>query len=450
VSSHREAPEISKDPVADNTDLYAFVSPDKPDMVTIIANYLPLEAPAGGPNFFEFGDDVLYSIYIDNNGDARPDVTYNFTFDTVVVDPDSFLYIKAPLQHITDAAWNRKQFYSVQRMGRPGPPPPPPGPPPGPGGMIGTNLTCPPCNVGPFSTPGYASLANEAIHQLPSGETVFAGQRLDGFYVDLGSIFDLGDLRPLEGAFRFASMNPHPVNTNGVNQLKFANVHSIAIQVPIKNLTRDGSKNGVLGIWAGASRRNVEMNDGPAKAGSGPWVQVSRLGNPLINEVIIPMGRKDEWNSKSPNQDGDFVEYYQQPELAGLLPFLYPGAFTNLAGLTAPRVDLVAVLLTGIKGLNFTGNNPADLLRLNVGTTSGFPNGRWVADDVVSIELQAIAGSLYHALGPPGNTFTADGVVPLISDGLDSTRVGGPFLGQFPYLGTPVDGYDHPAADPSS
>jgi hypothetical protein len=470
VSSHREAPEISKDPVADNTDLYAFVSPDKPDTVTIISNYLPGEAPAGGPNFYEFGEDVLYSIYIDNNGDGKPDITYNFQFNTVIGNPDTFLYATSPITDIGDSAWNRKQFYSVQRIGGkpgpPGPPPPPPGPPGG--GMIATNLACPPCNIGPFSTPNYAHLAGQAVYNLPSGETVFAGQRVDGFYVDLGSIFDLGDLRPLEAAFRFASQNTGTVNTNGVNSLKNANVHTIALQVPIKMLTRDGKKptsasspNAVIGVWAGASRRNVEMHDGPARAWSGPWTQVSRLGNPLVNEVVIPMSRKDEWNAKNPNQDSDFLEYFQHPELSGLLNVLYPGAFPNLAALSASsavRDDLIAVLLTGINGLNFTGNTIADMLRLNVGIgpssnpkplgvvagdNAGYPNGRRVFDDVVTIELQAFAGLTYKLFH---SSYALDGVVPAVNDGLDASRVGGPYLQQFPYLGLPLDGYDHPSS----
>jgi hypothetical protein len=336
--------------------------------------------------------------------------------------------------------------------------------------MIGTNLSCPPCNIGPFSTPNYAHLAGQAVYHLPSGETVFAGQRLDGFYVDLGSIFDLGDLRPLEPHFAFASQNTGGVNSNGVNSLKNANVHTIALQVPITMLTRDGKKpksasspNAVIGVWAGASRRNVEMNDGPAKAGSGPWVQVSRLGNPLVNEVVIPMSRKDEWNAKNPNQDSDFLEYFQHPELSGLLNVLYPGAFPNLAALSASsavRDDLIAVLLTGISGLNFTGNTIADMLRLNVaippvtmananplgvvaGDNAGYPNGRRVFDDVVTIELQAFAGLTYKLFH---SSYTLDAVVPAVSDGLDDTRVGGPYLQQFPYLGLPLDGYDHPSS----
>jgi uncharacterized protein DUF4331 len=447
VSSHREAPQISKDPVADNTDLYAFVSPDNPNMVTIIANYLPLEGPAGGPNFFEFGDDdVQYSIYIDNNGDGRPDITYDFTFDTDIGNPDTFLYNTGVINHISDDTWNRRQVYSIQRNNN----------------TIATRLACPPCNIGPVSTPHYDVLAGEAVHTLPSGETVFAGQRLDGFFVDLGSIFDLADLRPLSN-FHFSHMTP----SNGVNTLKHLNVHSIAIQLPITMLTRDGkkpasaaSRNAVIGVWAAASRPKVRVLEEEKRVDSGPWVQVSRLGNPLFNEVIVPMSRKDEWNAVDPTEDDDFAEYVLHPELANLLPGLYPGVFTNLAKLTAPRKDLVAVLLTGIKGLNYTGHTLADMLRLNVaipptttnpnplgvvaGDAAGYPNGRRVFDDVVTIELRAIAGLTYNLL--VDSSYKVDGAVGLVSDGTGPNSVGGPYLNSFPYLGLPLDGFHNPSS----
>src|SRR5438477_11666951 len=170
MSSHREAPEISKDPVADNTDVYAFVSPDRPDTVTIISNYIPLEGPAGGPNFFEFGDDVLYSIYVDNDGDARPDVTYQFGFSTQVRNPNTFLYNTGPIASLDDPNWNRRQFYTVRRSDRKA------------RATLGDRIPSPPCNIGPRSTPNYGALASAAVRDLPSGETVFAGQRNDGFF----------------------------------------------------------------------------------------------------------------------------------------------------------------------------------------------------------------------------------------------------------------------------
>jgi len=186
MSSHREAPEISKDPVADSTDLYAFTSYGNPDHVTIIANYVPLQAPDGGPNFYEFGDDVLYEIKIDNNGDGQADVTYQFTFATQVTNPNTFLYNTGPILSLTDQNWNRRQTFTVVRVDDKGKQ------------TLGTNLACPPCNIGPLSTPNYETLVTSAIHDLPNGGSVFAGQRAEGFYVDLGAIFDLGILRPFQ------------------------------------------------------------------------------------------------------------------------------------------------------------------------------------------------------------------------------------------------------------
>jgi hypothetical protein len=281
MSSHREAPAISQDPVADNADTYAFVSPDDPTTVTIITNYVPLEGPPGGPNFFEFGDDVLYSIYIDNNGDARADIEYRFRFRTTLQNEDTFLYNTGPIGSLTDPNWNKRQLYTIS-VHRPH----------GPDGVLGDQLACPPCNIGPRSTPSYDSLAAAAVHHLPSGETVFAGQRNDGFFVDLGAIFDLGDIREIQNLH----LIPSPAGTS-VDPLKTLNIHAIAIKVPIALLTRDGSvpsdpaaAKSVLGIWGGASRRKVQIRDGHKTKGSGPWVQVSRLGNPLFNEVIVPVG----------------------------------------------------------------------------------------------------------------------------------------------------------------
>jgi hypothetical protein len=454
MSSHREAPEISKDPVADNTDTYAFVSPDRPDTVTIITNYIPLEGPDGGPNFFEFGDDVLYSIYIDNDGDAKPDIVYDFRFHSKLRNPNTFLYNTGPIGSLKDPNWNRRQFYSVTRRGGHGP------------HEIGKGLASPPCNIGPRSTPDYPALAQAAVHRLPSGETVFAGQRNDGFFVDLGAIFDLGDLRP----FQNLHLIPSPAKKS-VDSLSHLNVHTIAIQVPITHLTRDGSRptdpsraKAVLGIWGGASRRRVKVTDtaNDAKGESGAWVQVSRLGNPLFNEVIVPLGKKDRWNGTHPAGDWAFAQYVKRPELAGLLPVLYPGVFPNLAGLKAERADLVAILLTGLpSGIipgfqNFTGKTLADMLRLNVaippsdkpnalgllgGDLAGFPNGRRVADDVVTIELRAIAGVTYPLVNPK---FTPDAAASAVSENL--TPGAGRYQASFPYLGIPHDGFDTPSS----
>jgi len=471
MSSHREAPGISQDPVADNADVYAFVSPDDPTTVTILSNFVPLQGPAGGPNFFEFGDDVLYSIFIDNDGDALPDITYQFRFRTTYQNEDTFLYNTGPITSLTDPNWNKRQLYDVSVIRENGH---------GSNGrkqhheqddkgnVIGADLACPPCNIGPRSTPNYDALATTAVHHLPSGETVFAGQRNDGFFVDLGSVFDLAALRP------FQNLHLIPLGAApGVDPLKDLNIHTIAIKVPISMLTRDGSTpsdplaaGSVLGVWSAASRRKVQVRseNGKAPQGSGPWVQVSRLGNPLFNEVIVHIGDKDRWNAVDPIDDaGEFESYVNQPELARLLPILYPGVFPNLAGYTKDRADLHAILLTGIpQGIvpgfqNFTGPRPADMLRLNVaipptlnnpnpiglvaGDPAGFPNGRRVFDDVVAIELKAVAGATIPLVDP---SYTPDGAAGLVTDGTGP----GPnrYQSTFPYLGTPHDGYHTPSS----
>ena len=452
MSSHREAPSISKDPVADSTDLYAFVSPDHPDTVTLIANYIPLEVPAGGPNFYEFGDDVLYEIKIDNDADASENITYGLRFTTVLRNPNTFLYNTGPIGRLDSANWNRRQFYSVERVVN------------GKSTVLGEGLACPPVNIGPRSTPNYAALAQAAVHTLPGGVKVFAGQRREGFFVDLGSIFDLGDLRP----FQSLHLLPSP-DAAGVDTLKNSNVHTIAIQVPKTQLARGGfdptivaDARSVIGVWTSASRQKVQILKDERKIESGPWVQVSRLGNPLVNEVIIPMAQKDRWNSTQPYADSEFLGYVANPELAGLLPVLYPGVFPNLAAYSKPRADLEAILLTGIPSgvvtgfQNFTGTTPADMLRLNMaippsatpnpiglvaGDAAGFPNGRRVFDDVTTIEIRAIAGVTIPLVDP---TFTRDAAASAVTDGI--TPGTDRYINEFPYLGVPLDGYHVPAS----
>ena len=451
MSSHREAPEISKDPVADSTDVYAFVSPDAPGTVTLIANYVPLQLPSGGPNFYEFGDDVLYEIHIDNNGDGRADISYQFRFRTTVRDPGTFLYNTGAITSLTDPHWNRVQTYDVAVVSG------------GSQSTLGTGLPCPPCNIGPLSTPDYASLAAAAVNHL-NGISVFAGQRAEAFYVDLGAIFDLGDLRPFEHLHAPVGMLGAMSGVNATNHL---NVHSIAIQVPISTVTISGHP--TIGVWTTASRRRVTLWD--ADRGetvlSGPWRQVSRLGNPLVNEVLIPMGEKDLWNSLPPADDKKFAGYITHPGLAGLLNTLYPGVFPHLAALVAakkPRADLEAILLTGIPAgiitgfTNFTGPVLADMLRLNTsiapatkpnilglvgGDAAGFPNGRRVADDVVTIELRAIAGVTYPLID---SHFKPDGAAGEITDfATDPPAIGSRPIHTFPYLGVPYSGYNHPS-----
>jgi hypothetical protein len=459
MSSHREAPEISKDPVADNTDVYAFVSPDDHDKVTILANFIPLQSPYGGPNFYEFGDDVTYAINISNSGTGRADISYRFNFRTQVRNKDTFLYNTGPIGSITDRAWNRPQFYKVSELRRGHHPK-----------LLADGLTVPPVNVGPRSTPNYAKFTGQAIHNLGPGSKVFAGQRADGFFVDLGSIFDLGTLRPFENLHLIPS-----AAAAGVNGVQGVNVHTIAIQVPKSALTADGhdpskvmDAKSVVGIWASAYRQKSRIFNEKTYEyeGHGPWVQVSRLGNPLFNEVIVPMSRKDEWNRTDPIDDRDFAEYVLKPELAGLLPALYPGVFPKLAAYKKPRADLAAILLTGISAgivanfQNLTGAIQADMLRLNMairptdnpsplgligGDAAGFPNGRRLADDVIAIELRAVAGATIPLVDA---SFHPDAAAAQLTDG--TTNTNSPFLKKFPYLGTPAGGYQSTPGTPAS
>jgi hypothetical protein len=450
ASSHREAPLISEDPTADNTDLYAFVSPDRPDTVTIIANYIPLEEPAGGPNFNKFGDDVLYAINVDNDGDGEEDVSYRFRFRTTIRNPDSFLYNTGPITSLDDPAWNMPQTYTVTRVEH------------GKGTVLGAGLRTPPANIGPRSTPNYEALAAAAVATLPDGTKVFAGQRDDPFFVDLGSIFDLAGLRPFNQA-HLLPLDPGP----GIDGVGGYNTHSIAIQVPIARLTRSrrlpsgpDDPAAVIGIYASASRRKVRILHDDANRNEAPFVQVSRLGEPLVNEVIIPLGKKDFWNRSDPADDAQFVPFYRSPELARVIDALYP-ALPDAR--TTGRDDLVLILLTGVPlpgghNLNFTGDAKADLLRLNTaiapthpvgqgdplgvlnGDLAGFPNGRRLEDDVTDIELRALAdgyGSLLNGLlGLPNNSPNDQ-----IGDGVNENDV--PFLATFPYVATPHEGYDH-------
>jgi hypothetical protein len=459
MSSHREAPEIAKDPVADSTDLYAFVSPDAAGTVTMIANYIPLEGPAAGPNFYEFGDDVLYEIHIDNNGDGYADISYQFSFFSENAVPSTFLYNVGPIESLNSMYWNRRQFYSVTRVAGNGFPQ-----------VLAENLPCPPCNIGPLSTPNYPFLASEAVHQIGNGRTVFAGQRAEAFFVDLGSIFDLGDLRPIASLHNTFGL-PQLQNAPGVNTTANVNVHSIAIQVPISDIAYGGTKpyntaaaKSSVGIWTTASRRQAKIIDSEGGTGieTGPYIQVSRLGNPLFNEVLVPLANKDKWNAQPPALDMNYASGVSNPVLAGLLNVLYPGHFTSLAAYTKPRADLEAILLTGIPAgviaptySTFTGPVQADMLRLNLaipaaktpspmgilgGDVAGFPNGRRVIDDVVTIELQAIAGITIPFVD---KTYVKDAAIADVSDGV--TGAGLSLLPNFPYLGTPYSGYNVPA-----
>ena len=434
ASSHREAPLISDDPSADNTDVYAFVSPDAPDTVTIVANYIPFEDPAGGPNYYRFDPSVLYELHVDNDGDARDDVTYQFRFRTSVANRNTFLYNTGPVTSPTDPDLNVRQTYTVTRAVRGGKT------------VLGADLAVPPANIGPRSNPTYDPYMG--VVDLGGGRKVFAGPRDDPFFVDLGSIFDLGGLRP----FNAAHLIPLATEVGQDGVLNY-NTHSIAIQVPKTDLLRAPAADGTIGVYASASRRKISVLRGNGTVDtSGPYVQVSRLGNPLVNEVLIPIGKKDLWNASDPRNDADFLARYTNPELAGLVNLLYPVLPDTP---TTSRDDLVAVLLTGVPGLNFTGDRKADLLRLNTaipptaspnplgalaGDFQGFPNGRRLVDDVTDIEVRAVACGygpiLAAALGlcnlSPNN---------VVGDGVDMNE--NTFLASFPYVAAPNRGYEH-------
>jgi hypothetical protein len=449
ASSHREAPLITEDPTMDNTDVYVFRSPDAPDTVTIIANYIPLEEPANGPNFYNFTPAGIYEIHIDNNGDAKEDITYQFQFRTDVRNPNTFLYNVGPVLTLDSANLNVRQFYTVSRItgARRG------------GAMtsMGSAFQVAPPNIGPKSTPDYAALANAAVFNMPNGGgRVFAGPRDDPFFVDIGSIVDLLTLRPIQQLHR---VPPMAASANGVDGLKGYNVHTIAIQVPIAQLVNGGNvpsaptaANAVIGVWASASRSRVTIRNTGAsgRQSLGGTSQVSRLGMPLVNEVVLPLAFKDIFNASEPSGDAPlftsnetFRNRVLDPELAKLMNALY-----GVDVPPAPRNDLVQVFLTGLPGANQPPNvTPAEMIRLNVAVPvtaqpnrlgaiandlGGFPNGRRLSDDVVDIALRVVAGVLVPNYNKSPNNALTDGV-----DANDRA-----FLSTFPYVALPHQGFE--------
>ena len=450
ASSHSEAPLISMDRFADNTDTYAFrsVESGREGFVTLIANYIPFQEPSGGPQYYRFDDTALYEIKIDNTGDGREDLSYQFQFTTQTLNNDTILGMSAVnedavISNLNDVDYNMPQTYSVTRVdyrsGRRG-------------RLLGGGFRTPPSNIGPRVTPNYEqNLGQPAVYNLPGGSKVFAGQRDEYFYIDVGGVFDALNLRSIG-------------MSGGIDTTKGYNVSTIAIEVPISDLTRSRAvpsgptaPDAVVGVWATSSRRTVQIRNNAQVMTSGAWQQISRLGNPLVNEVVIPLGLKDAFNSLSPEFDGTIprvVQAITDPELARLMALVY--------GITIPpppRNDLVQIFGTGIPVNAVTGPNYTtflsdgtahEYLRLNVaipitpigsinrlgllgGDVAGFPNGRRVHDDVTDIALRAVAG---------GTPFTpATNMAPnnTLGDGV-SANPEGPLLTRFPYLLPPNQG----------
>jgi hypothetical protein len=452
-SSHREAPLSMLDPTGDNTDNYAFVAPDAPNSVTLVGNWIPFEDPAGGPNFYRFDDRATYYFNIDNTGDGKYDVRYRFKFKSKVRNPNSFLYALPGVKSIDDPKLNFVQTYSVWRERWEG-------------GrqvsskLLASGLPTAPNNVGPKTFPNYDAVAGQAIKSLPGGGKVFAGQVDDPFYVDLGSTFDAINI-DMPGRPGIGTGN----QGGGKDDVAGYNVHTIVLQVPKSDVTRDHrtptsakASNAVVGTWASTDRPRLQVtNQSPVasaastyrsashgktrKASDPGTVQVSRLGNPLVNEVVIPLGQKDKFNATQPSDDlKNFGKYVLSPELAKVINILFPG-------LNVPennRTDIVTALLTGVPGLTQISPNavPADTLKINLavppsanpsrfgvlaGDTQGFPNGRRLADDVVDIEERVVGGFL------KGNK------LPL-GDGVDQNDK--PFRTSFPYVASPRSGFD--------
>src|SRR4051812_12864047 len=430
ASSHREAPLTAMDPTADDTDFYVFKAPDAPDAVTFVANWLPFEDPAGGPNFYRFDDRAHYYLNIDNTGDGAYDVRYQFAFHTHIGNKQTFLYALPGVQSINDPKLNVKQTYDITReifkhrraVSEK---------------VIARNLPVAPDNVGPRTFPNYGAVAAQAIRSLRGGGKVFAGQRDDPFFVDLGQTFDAINFRANVGAGN---------QGGGKDDLAGYNVHSVVLQIPKSDVTRDGKSvtspaahNAVIGVWSSTERRALTVSGNTRSKGK--WVQVSRLGNPLVNEVVIPLGKKDQFNRTQPKDDAkNYGAYVLKPELAAVMNLLY-----HVNAPETGRDDIVTALLTGVPGatqINGKKSAAADTLKVNLGVppsatpnrfgyiagdNAGFPDGRRLGDDVTDIELRVVAGFL------KGNK------VPL-GDGVDQNDV--PFLDSFPYVAPPHNGLD--------
>jgi hypothetical protein len=505
ASSHREAPFITTSPKVDGTDFYMFRSYEgvaangtggRSEFVTLIANYQPLQGPYGGPNYFSMDPNALYEIHVDNNGDAREDITFQFRFANKlnsVALPIGNQNVQIPLiqagpvSAVNDPNLNLNETYSLtmvrgdRRKGSILP--------------VAASLAKPVDYIGEKTlgnAAAYRAYAERHIHtvNLPGCSVpakVFVGQRQEGFAVNLGRIFDLVNA-PVD-----LLLNPAAIDAEGANgnhYIQRQNVTSLALEVHRTCLTAGGES--VIGGWTTASMRQARLLNGAPPSGhqvsekaGGAWTQVSRLGNPLVNEVVIGLGDKDKFNASAPKDDGQFLNYVTNPTLPALLGVVLAGNPAAVAPTNLPRTDLATTFLTGIVGVNKpTVTTPSEMLRLNtavppvpfanqnrlgvagnalntdpnkVNDNAGFPNGRRPKDDVVDIALVAMVGGLCvingdnNALGlnnvpgvPSLNSACRPSSVPLgarsanIHDAVDQSVV--PFLPVFPYLNTPNAG----------
>ncbi len=442
ASSHREAPLVAADPQIDNTDVYAFVSPNRPSTVTLIASFFPFEEPAGGPNFYSFSPNALYDIRIDNNGDAVGDVTYRFKFTNHYRNTDTFLYNTGPVNNLTDSTLNFYQTYDLIRITS------------SKTQTLVNDAVVLPSRVGDASMPDYGSLESQATIGFDKATSkAFAGQSDDPFFLDL-RVFDL-----LYGG---------NLSETGDDTLAGFNVQTLAIQVPKTSIAIGGNpgSNPIVGIWSTVLRQTTRVQTGSscgtacstaATAGtqtySGSYVVISRLGMPLVNEVVIPLKDKDNWNASVPSKDAQFLEYVNDPELPHLMNAVYgfqvPDSQPNTPGIQ--RDDLISVFLTGLAGLNQPANvTPSEELRLNMsiapceagcsthsdlgvigGDNAGFPNGRRLTDDIIDAALRVTEGVLLPSHDPRADT---------LGDGVSRNDVS--FQDHFPYVALSHSGSD--------
>jgi hypothetical protein len=426
ASSHREAPLTAADPQIDATDLYAFVSPENDSKVVFVSNWIPFEEPAGGPNFYAFAEGVNYDINISNDADADPEIIYRWKFSNHYRNPATFLYNTGVVTSLSDTDLNFFQTYDLYRI-RVGNEPQ----------LLLNNAKVAPSDVGAASMPSYEDLRDDAVVPVGAKGRSYAGQTNDPFFLDL-RVFDLlygGDLTEV-----------------GDDTLKGFNTNTMVLEVPINRVAKDGDAQArpVIGVWTTASRRSTRVQtDSGTQRFTGDWVQVSRLGMPLVNEVVVPVGAKDYFNGSKPRNDEQFLGAVDDPELPHLLNAVYgipvPDSDPDTAGVQ--RADLITVFLKGLSGLNRPRHvEPAEMLRLNLttppctpdnacgtysalgvidGDVGGFPNGRRLGDDVIDIALQVVGGEL---IGNPN----------ALGDGVDADEGG--VTDTFPYVALPTRG----------